>query len=73
MPTIKKRINISVSDDVNDALQELADRDQMPQATKAEQLLQLALEIEEDDVLNAIAHSRDTRSARLVSHKKAWG
>jgi hypothetical protein len=72
MATTKKRINISVSKDVEKVLARLALRDQMPQATKAEHLLSLALEIEEDDVLNAIASKRDSKSAVFVSHTQAW-
>ena len=72
MATTKKRINISVSKEMDDALERLAKRDQMPQATKAEHLIRLALEIEEDQVLDAIARKRDTRSAAFVSHELAW-
>ena len=72
MTTTKKRINISVSKELNDALSKLAKRDQMPQATKAEHLLRFALEVEEDDILNIIAGVRDTSSAKFVSHKLAW-
>ena len=50
----------------------LAKRDEVPQATKALYLLRLALEIEEDDMLNALAAERDTGKAAFVSHTKAW-
>lgn len=72
MPTLKKRINVSLPEDVEHALRVLADRDDVPQATKALHLIKLAIEIDEDDVLNAIAASRDTSRARFVSHTKAW-
>jgi len=72
MPTIKKRINISISKELDSALIKLAKRDQVPQATKAEHLLRFALEIEEDDVLNMVAEGRDTSSAKFVPHKNAW-
>lgn len=72
MPTTKKRINISVSKDIDESLERLAERDQVPQATKAEHLLRVALELEEDDVLNAIASRRDKKGARFVSHTSAW-
>jgi cation transport regulator ChaC len=72
MATTKKRINISVSKEMETVLEKLAKRDQVPQATKAEHLLQLAIEIEEDQVLDAIASKRDTKNASFVSHKKAW-
>ncbi|PIP55477.1 MAG: hypothetical protein COX06_03010 [Candidatus Zambryskibacteria bacterium CG22_combo_CG10-13_8_21_14_all_42_17] len=72
MPTIKKRINISISKELDSALLKLAKRDQVPQATKAEHLLRSALEIEEDNILNTIAATRDTSSSKFVSHKTAW-
>jgi hypothetical protein len=72
MATVKKRINISVSKDVEKALEQLARRDQVPQATKAESLLRLALEIEEDQVLDGLAGKRDTKKATFVSHASAW-
>ena len=72
MPTIKKRINISISKELDSALIKLAKRDQVPQATKAEHLLRSALEMEEDSILNTIALGRDTSSAKFTQHKVAW-
>ena len=72
MATLKKRINISVSKELDRALGKLAIRDQVPQATKAEHLLRLALELEEDQVLDTIATARDTKKVAFVSHAKAW-
>ncbi|KKR62663.1 MAG: hypothetical protein UV43_C0040G0010 [Parcubacteria group bacterium GW2011_GWF2_42_7] len=53
-------------------LSRIAKRDNMPQATKAVYLLGIALEIEEDMVLDKIASGRDTKNARFLSHKQAW-
>jgi hypothetical protein len=72
MTTIKKRINISVSKDVDDALGKLAKRDQVPQATKAEHLIRIALELEEDQVLNDIAEKREGKKSSFVAHTYAW-
>jgi len=73
MATTKKRINISVSKDLDDVLGRLAKRDQVPQATKAEHLLRIALEIEEDQVLDEMARKRDTGKTRpFLSHSLAW-
>jgi len=68
----KKRINISVSKEVDAAMVALAKRDRMPVATKASHLLSLALETEEDQVLDALAAKRDTPRAKFVSHALAW-
>lgn len=59
-------------DDTRDALAKAARRDQMPAATKAARLLELALEIEEDTYWEAIAARRDAQKAKFVSHDKAW-
>lgn len=72
MPTMKKRINISLPQGIDAALGALAERDAIPVATKAVHLIKLALEVDEDDVWNRLADSRNTRRARFVSHKKAW-
>lgn len=72
MRTTKTRINISVS--VSDAalLTALAKRDQMPRATKVSQLLQLALEIEEDGYLALIAEGRDNEDASYLESEDFW-
>lgn len=72
MPTVKTRINVSLSDDVRRALASLAHRDHIPEATKAARLLEVALEIEEDQDWNRLAEKRDTNKADYLSHKKAW-
>ena len=72
MPTAKKRLNMSLPEDVEQALAKLSKRDDVPQATKALYLLRIALEIEEDDVWNAIAEKRDVKDATFLSHEKAW-
>jgi hypothetical protein len=73
MPTVKTRINVSVSDELNSALRKLARRDQVPTATKAERLLELALEIEEDHVWDRIAKQREqAKPSRYLTHKQVW-
>ena len=72
MPTLKKRINISVSAEASRAIALLAKRDALPRATKARHLLEQALEWEEDAVWEAVARKR-MQTPRFVSHEKAWG
>lgn len=72
MTTVKKRINLSIGSDVEKMLGMLAKRDRVPQATKATELLRLALEIEEDQVWAMIAEKRDKKGARFISHEKVW-
>lgn len=73
MATTKERINISISKSTRKALAGLAKRDEVPEATKAAALLELALEIEEDCYFAKIAAERDTRGVRWVrDHDKIW-
>lgn len=72
MPTTKARLNISLPPEVKKALHRLAERDRIPEATKAARLLELALEFEEDQVWNEIAEKRDKKGAKFISHARAW-
>lgn len=73
MPTVKTRINVSLSDKLNAALKKLAFRDQVPTATKAERLLEIALEIEEDEVWDRIAEKRlQSKNISYLNHNQAW-
>lgn len=72
MPTSKKRLNMSLPTDIDAAITALSKRDDVTPTTKALHLITLALEIEEDDVWNAIASKRDTKDAAFVSHEDAW-
>ncbi len=73
MATAKTRINISVSKSTRDALKALAKRDQEPIATKANKLVEFALEMEEDRVLSAIADERlKNHKGRWLSHEEVW-
>ena len=53
-------------------VRQLAKRDYVPEATKVSQLLEVALEIDEDAVWDAVAAKRDKKNAKFLSHKKAW-
>lgn len=72
MPTEKKRLNLSLSPALDRVMTKVAARDRVPMASKAVELLQIALEIEEDTLWDRIAHTRDKRGARFVSHRDAW-
>lgn len=72
MPTIKQRINLSVSGPVHRAVLTLAKRDRLPLATKVHNLLLQALELEEDLVFEKIAEERGNQKVKRVSHAQAW-
>lgn len=73
MATIKKRLNITLPASLDEALMRIARRDQVPQATKAAELLSFALELEEDQIWDSLASARAKENVKLVSHKKVWG
>ncbi len=72
MTTLKKRINISVSAIVEQAVSLLAKRDDVPQATKVTELLELALELEEDTYFSQVVKNRLTKKVDWQSHTEAW-
>jgi cell division protein FtsX len=72
MATTKNRLNISLPPDVDRALSDISKRDKTPRATKAAELLRLALEIEEDRVWGELASKRDVKGVRFLSHEEAW-
>jgi len=72
MTTTKKRVNVSLSATLESILAKLAKRDQVPQATKAAELIRIGVEIEEDEYFDIIASERNMEKVKFVSHKKAW-
>lgn len=64
MPTTKRRINISVPAHIERALTKISRRDHIPVATKALNLIQTALEIEEDIVPLMITRNHGTKNVK---------
>ena len=72
MKTAKKRINITADSDIESALHYAAKRDGLNVTTKATDLLRLALELEEDMSLAAMAEKRSSVKAKHIPHDAAW-
>ncbi len=72
MPTIKKRLNITLEPDVQIAIERIAKKERVPEATKAAELIRIALDLQEDYVLMALAEERDSSRARFISHDSFW-
>jgi hypothetical protein len=72
MSTSKSRLNISLPDDTKKVLLSIAKRDQMPAATKAVRLLEIGIEVEEDELWDRIADSRDRKDTILHSHVEVF-
>jgi predicted CopG family antitoxin len=72
MPTAKKRINITVDDDVYEALERLsAERDQSV-AGVGLSLIEQALEYQEDVYFSRLADERLRKKGKRIPHRKAW-
>lgn len=71
MSTTKTRINISVPKEVERALIALARRDAVPLATKAREVLEGGLELEEDMAIVDIIKKRE-KEGKFISHEEVW-
>ncbi len=72
MPTFKKRINVTLEKDTALFLKKISLRDDVPQAKKAAELLEYALELVEDDYFSKMAEKRDVKNAKFISHDEFW-
>lgn len=71
MPTAKKRINLSVDDELYDELEKLKDLKRAPSLSAVVvELTKEALELQEDLYFAKIAEER--MSERAVLHSKIW-
>lgn len=73
MATNKRRLNISLSKDVETMVTTLAKRDRVPEATKISELLLISLALEEDKALSLMAESRLQDVGKKLSSKEVWG
>lgn len=65
---------MSLSPEMEKVIKQSAKRDSVPEATKAAELLKIALGIEEDAAFGMLLHDRDdgTPEEKYISHQKAW-
>jgi len=74
MPTIKNRVNLTVDPEIFAALGLLAKRRKKSLSTISIDLIEKALELEEDLYFSAVSDKRLIESkGKRISHKKAWG
>lgn len=72
MATDKQRINITPTPGAVAALRLAARRDRVPVATKAAEMLEAGLELEEDVALAGIALQRGRSGGKDIPHERAW-
>lgn len=68
----KKRVNITLKQKYAEMLDDLSRYEQVPSASKAAELLEQALEEQEDRLWAELAESRDVPGAKMYSHEEAW-
>ena len=72
MPTAKKRINITLDDEVYSALVELSEKRAKSISSVSLSLIETALELQEDRYFSRIVDERLEKKEKRVSHSKAW-
>ena len=72
MPSVKKRINLTVDDKTYSVLQALSGKTQQKISTVSLNLIQQALELQEDIYFSKLADERLSQKQKRVSHDKAW-
>ncbi len=72
MPTTKKRINITVDDELYECLDRLSKKEEKSISNVSLTLIEKALELQEDLYFSRIADERLKGSEKKVPHKKAW-
>lgn len=72
MPTTKKRINITLDDDIYQALERLSGKREESVAGVGLKLIKQALEYQEDLYFSRVADDRLGRKERRIPHRKAW-
>lgn len=72
MPTAKKRINITVDDDVYKALERLSGKRNQSVAGVGLSLIEEALDYQEDLYFSRVADERLAKKERRVGYEQAW-
>ena len=72
MPTTKKRINITVDDDVYKALERLSGKRDQSVAGVGLSLIEEALAYQEDLHFSRVADDRIAKKQKRIPHDKAW-
>lgn len=72
MPTAKKRINITVDDEMYQVLESLSHKRQKSISGTSLDLIEKAIELEEDLYFSRKSDERLSKKQKHISHDKAW-
>ncbi len=73
MVTTKRRLNITLSKEAGMLLTEIAKRDNVPEATKVSELVNISLALEEDRAFSVLADARLSMKGKKLTHAEVWG
>ena len=73
MATTKRRLNITLSPEVDELITHISKRDKVPEATKVSELLAISLMLEEDRALSIMSEKRIGDKGKKISHIEMWG
>lgn len=74
MATTKRRLNITLSPEVDALITLIAKRDRVPEATKVSELLNISLALEEDKAFSILADERlNEKNMKKLTHSDVWG
>lgn len=72
MPTTKKRINITIDDELYRSLDHLSKKEKVTLSSVSLRLIERAVELEEDLYFSREAEKRLSKNEKRVKHSKAW-
>lgn len=72
MPTTKKRLNITLPEDLQNKLEQASLDQSVSYSQKALEWIQLGAELDEDVYFTELMKERDTQSTNFISHESAW-
>jgi len=72
MPTTKKRINLTVEDDLFESLNKIAKKEKTSVASISHLLLEKALELQEDFYFSKVGEERLAKKSKKLSHEEIW-
>ena len=72
MSALRKRTLVTLPQEVKNAIEIIAKRENKSISRTAAELIELALMIEEDFALDEIAKERTRKQHRLLSHDEVW-
>lgn len=72
MPTAKKRINLTVEDEIFESLNKIAKKEKTSVASVSHFLLEKALDLQEDFYFSRVGEGRMAKKEKRLSHEDIW-